>query len=84
MAMNLILQLTPETESQLKEWTALTGKKPETVALEALQEKLSGEDPQVRHADPLVEFQKWYAAHPASEATTVDDSRETIYEGRGE
>ena len=82
--MNLILQLTPETEIRLKEWTALTGEKPETVALEALQEKLSNENDPLPQAASSAEFQKWFTSHPYSTAPTLDDSRERIYEGRGE
>lgn len=82
--MTLILHLTPETESKLKQWTVLTGKNPETVALEALQEKLSDEEGPLSQAASAAEFQKWFTSHPSSTTRTLDDSRERIYEGRGE
>jgi hypothetical protein len=39
--MNLILYLTPDTEAKLKAHIAETGKDAETLAIEALEEKLS-------------------------------------------
>ena len=41
--MNLVLHLTPETEVRLRQAAADTGKAPEALALEALDEKLSSE-----------------------------------------
>ena len=82
--MNLTLHLTPETEGKLRQWSALSGKNPETVAIEALQEKLSDETIPLPRATSLAEFQKWFASHVCSTAQLVDDSRESIYEGRGE
>lgn len=47
--MNLILVLNPQTEAKLKEQTALTGKRPEDLAVEALQEMLaSGADSETK------------------------------------
>jgi hypothetical protein len=85
--MNLILNLPPETEARLREAAMQAGKPPEVLALEALDEKLSmADDP----ADQLSldrwqeKFRDALTALPRSAATTVDDSRESIYEGRGE
>ena len=82
--MTLTLHLSPETESRLIQWANLTGTNPETVALEALLEKLSDEPLALPQATSANEFQAWLVAHPVSAATTLDDSRESIYEGRGE
>jgi hypothetical protein len=82
--MNLTLHLTSETECRLREWSHLTGKAPETVALEALQEKLSEDNGPLALAASLSEFQSWFDSHPRSIARELDDSREAIYEGRGE
>lgn len=85
--MTLTLNLTPETEAWLKEEADRTGKSPEELALEALKEKVAyeAESAAVLPASSwLTEFHSWLAAHPASTAAVLDDSRETIYEGRGE
>jgi hypothetical protein len=64
-----------------------SGKLPVALALEALDEKLAGSvEPQPNRTREswLAEYHAWVASHPASEATTLDDSRESIYEGCGE
>jgi plasmid stability protein len=85
--MNLILNLPPETEARLRQAAAESGRALEALALEALDEKLStSDDPEVPL--PLDRWQKKFrdalAALPRSAGTFVDDSRESIYEGRGE
>jgi len=82
--MHLKLTLTGETEARLVEQAAKIGKTPETLAVEAIQEKLAGETPPPPQAQSVAEFRAWLAAHPASSATVLDDSRESIYRGRGE
>jgi hypothetical protein len=85
--MNLILHLTPETEAWLKEQANLTGRSPEDLALEALQEKVAYESEPGTALSPssrLAEFRAWLSSHPASTARILDDSRESIYDGRGE
>jgi hypothetical protein len=82
--MTLTLHLTPETENKLREWAILTGKQPEAVALEALQEKLSDGIVSLPQAASMAEFQTWFAAHPCSQSRALDDSRESIYAERGE
>jgi hypothetical protein len=85
--MHLILNLPPETEARLREAAVQSGKAPEVLALEALDEKLSvADDP----AD-LLSLDRWQqrfrealAGIPRSAAAFVDDNRESIYEGRGE
>jgi len=85
--MNLTIELKPETEAKLKEQAAQRGKDPQAFALEALEEKLSAEmsgpamlPPAAWHA----KFDALLGSLPRSEATFVDDSRESIYSGRGE
>jgi hypothetical protein len=86
--MHLILNLPPESEARLREAASESGKAPEAVALEALDEKFA--TPPEDRADqlPLERWQKRFrdalAALPRSIATFVDDSRESIYNGRGE
>jgi hypothetical protein len=82
--MNLILHLTAETEERLKERASVIGKDPKTVALEAIEEKLAEESALLPQAASLAEFQAWLAAHPASATHALDDSRESIYDGRGQ
>ena len=84
--MNLLLNLPADIETKLLEQAAHTGKSPETLVLEAIEEKLSPEDSPVML--PLdrwhAKFNEFLASLPRSKATSVDDSRESIYEGRGE
>jgi hypothetical protein len=82
--MNLTLTLTPETEARLKEQSNLTGKKPEQLALEALQDRLSGEPvspPSLSAEEWLHEFDAWVRGHE-SRNPRLDDSRESIYPDR--
>jgi hypothetical protein len=85
--MNLTLHLPPQTEARLKEQATRMGKSPEELALEALQERLAIDSQAEASSSPasrLAEFQAWLAAHPASSTQVLDDSRESIYRGRGE
>jgi predicted transcriptional regulator len=82
--MTLTLHLPPETENRLRELATLTGKNPEAVALEALREKLSDESAPLPQSTSAAEFKAWLATHPSSTTANFDDSRESIYEGRGE
>ncbi len=84
--MNLTLHLTPETEAKLKEQAALSGKSLETLALEALDDKLAYLDD---YTSPILSGEAWQARFdeflatlPRSKATFVDDSRESIYPDR--
>jgi predicted transcriptional regulator len=82
--MTLTLHLSPETESRLRELATLTGRNPEAVALEALREKLSDDSTPLPQSTSAAEFKTWLATHPSSSAEALDDSRESIYEGRGQ
>ena len=82
--MNLTLHLTPETETKLQRLIASTGKNPELLAVEALQEMLDDDLGALPASSAQAQFESWFAAHPSSNAICLDDSRDQIYEGRGE
>jgi hypothetical protein len=86
--MSLPITLTPQAEAELREGAARAGKDPATYAREALEEQLASahdlrsEEAPVARDQRVSEFLKWVASHrPVGHA--VDDSRESIYEGRG-
>ena len=82
--MALTLKLSPETEKKLREKAARAGQ-----TLEACLEQLAAESSAGGSAATLsakewaVQFRAWIESHK-SLATAADDSRESIYEGRGE
>lgn len=85
--MNLILQLDAEIELRLTEQAAASGKAPEVIALEALNEKLLRGDTSFRPQSSL----EWCArltslldSAPTTGGQSVDDRRESIYAQRGE
>jgi hypothetical protein len=85
--MTLKLQLSPDVEAKLRERAAQIGQSPETLVMEALQEKLSSAVEPEESLSPslrMAEFGEWFASHAASEAAALDDSRESIYNGRRE
>ncbi|HEY2840380.1 MAG TPA: hypothetical protein VGJ26_14585 [Pirellulales bacterium] len=85
--MNLILHLTPETEARLKKQATLTGRSPEELALEALQERLASDvlpQESLSASSRIAQFREWLSEHPESSVARLDDSRESIYDGRGE
>ncbi len=82
--MNLILNLPPETEARLRLVSVQSGKAPEALALEALDEKLCGESglkPTIPHDEWLRHFDAWVSSL-TSRNPQVDDSRESIYPDR--
>jgi hypothetical protein len=84
--MVLHLNLSPELESRLVEQAAATGKSPDELALEALEEKLAAEPAPQRRRDHTAwraKLQAWIDLHPVVNHF-IDDSRDSIYEGRGE
>ncbi|HKD36797.1 MAG TPA: hypothetical protein VKB78_08345 [Pirellulales bacterium] len=84
--MVLHLNLSPELEARLVEQSAVTGKSPGALAMEALEEKLAEAPSFPRHRDHAAwraKLRAWIALHPAVNHF-VDDSRDSIYEGRGE
>jgi hypothetical protein len=85
--MTLTLSFPPETEAKLRERAAASGKDVETIVREAVDEKLAaGADTTgaAKSAEEWVaEFMAWVESHPPV-THFVDDSRESIYAGRGE
>jgi hypothetical protein len=84
----LELELSPETEAKVRQLAASTGKNIEAIVLEALAEKLDETDSQPSR--PSLTQQEWREKlrafidlHPVV-SHFVDDSRESIYAGRGE
>lgn len=87
--MTIQINLTPEFEARLRREAAAAGKDVETFAREALEETLVAEvEPAAEHVNltpeqRLAEWRAWTSsARPMG--SVVDDSRESIYEGRGE
>ncbi len=75
--MNLLLQLSSKTEAKLRERATLTGRSLKTLALEALEEKLSA-GPERGEAlslsTRLGEFRDWQTSTPGGnpEAARID------------
>jgi predicted transcriptional regulator len=84
--MTITLQLSPETESKLHELASQSGQTLEKY-LERLAEEAAARGtgrPAERSAEEwIAEFRAWAASHPSS-GPIADDSRESIYAGRGE
>jgi plasmid stability protein len=83
--MMLKLNLPPEKEARIRAVAAAEGKDVETFVTEIVDERLA--DEQVVEASETISFDEWLngwiALHPQV-THFVDDSRESIYEGRGE
>lgn len=90
--MSLTIQLAPEMEARLRERAAAEGKDPAEFAVEALVERLTAPDTATpspvtaRRLAALDRFVTGMREHVRSlpPGHIVDDSRESIYEGRGE
>lgn len=86
--MNMNLELPPETESLLHQQASKSGMTTKQFALMVLRnhavvEPASVEDqPPTDHKKWMKELRAWSKDHPGS-THFVDDSRESIYEGRG-
>ncbi len=89
--MTLHVPLSEEAEARLRECAAAEGKDVPTIVAEAIEEKLRilEEEAADRQRRPrtteewVAEFRRWVASHKPV-GHFVDDSRESIYEGRGE
>lgn len=82
--MDLNLHLTPETEIKLQEFVVSTGKRPEEVVLEALNDKLANEPPEsaaITTEEWLHQFDTWMSSL-VSHNPRVDDSRDSFYPDR--
>ncbi|MBN1346710.1 MAG: hypothetical protein JXQ73_28725 [Phycisphaerae bacterium] len=87
--MTLEITLKAEIEARLRIQATKAGKDPAAYAQEAIEEKLAvssdtaADERSLPTRQRVDEFLKWVGSHgPVGHA--VDDSRETIYEGRGE
>jgi hypothetical protein len=88
--MNLILQLPEELEAKLREQAKASGKAPEELVLLALREQFAAEPSGLFASEQTVtpeqwvtEFRAWAESHRKL-PREADDSRESIYAGRGE
>ncbi len=88
--MNIRLNLSPEFEARLRERAASLGKAPEAFVLDVVQEELAtSETPGEREHSPsqserrIAKLHAWAKRQPHL-PYEADDSRESIYEGRGE
>jgi uncharacterized protein (DUF1778 family) len=86
--MTLELQLSAEAEAKIRAQAAATGQDTAAFVLEAVSEKIA--DAESRQPIPTQDDTEWLrklhaaiARHPVS-THFVDDSRESIYAGRGE
>jgi hypothetical protein len=85
----LQVELPPETEARLRAEAAAAGKDPATFVREAVEEKLAwasddmAERPKLSTQERIAEWMAWGGSHVPL-GRDADDSRETIYEGRGE
>jgi hypothetical protein len=86
--MTLNLNLSPETEAKVRQLAALSGQDVEAIVLQAVAEKLADAD--LQPSRPSLNDQEWQeklqafiSLHPVV-THFVDDSRESIYAGRGE
>jgi hypothetical protein len=84
--MTLTLNLTPETETRLRQQAELLGQDVSEFVLQAVSEKLADAD----QSRPIDDIDEWtrklhavIARHPKV-THFIDDSRESIYAGRGE
>lgn len=85
--MTLTLSLPPHLEARLRERAAASGKDVEGFVREAVEEKLLASEPTGPEGKTreqwAAEFKAWVESHkPVTHF--VDDSRESIYAGRGE
>ena len=90
--MTLTISLPPTTQARLREMAAATGKSIEALVLEAIEDRIAKPDVATQ---PLTgeawtaAFNEWMRRVEERRSMyppgyTADDSRESIYEGRGE
>jgi len=90
--MTIRISLPADIEAKLRECAAAEGKDPSTLALEALQEKLGGRNAASGPPSSVERIAAWerFVARMCDWTKTlpsghrVDDTREGIYQGRGE
>jgi predicted transcriptional regulator len=83
--MSVTIQLSPEVEARLRQKAAQHGQSPEVYVQQIVEASLGPAIParQMTTEEWLAEFRAWVASH-ADWPGEFDDSRESIYEGRGE
>jgi hypothetical protein len=85
--MNLSITFPPDIEETLLRRAAADGKDVETIVKEFVRERLADESPlpptTASHAEFMAKLHALIDLHPMSNGS-VDDSRESIYSGRGE
>ncbi len=83
--MSVTLPLTPDLERQLREKAAQQGQSVEEYLTRLAEAALLVEAPprQLSAEEWIAEWRAWAASH-AHWPTNIDDSRESIYAGRGE
>lgn len=84
--MNLTLHLSAELETRLREQAEAEGKTPEEVAVEALKKQLAEKPLAAATLSPeawVADFRAWAANHRHL-PHEADDSRQSIYAGRGQ
>ncbi len=88
--MTLHIPLSQESETRLREFAAAHGRDVASVVADAIEEKLGtsedleGKDKPPMTADEwIAELREWAASHQRLNYV-ADDSRESIYAGRGE
>jgi len=86
IAVTIHLSLPPETEADLRERAAAVGKDLASFVREAVEEKLAAAESgrsTLSTEQRVGEWLRWTASHRPL-GYVVDDSRESIYAGRGE
>jgi hypothetical protein len=85
--MNVSVDFPPEIETSLKRRAAAAGQDVATYVKEAVVERLAEEEPQPEKLSPREGFAQrlaeWVALFPVLDHS-IDDSRESFYERRGE
>jgi hypothetical protein len=88
--MTLKITFSGETENQLREKALASGQDVEGFVRQAVEDKLSKVDSQAGAAGQsdrdewLARFDAWVKSHAVRPNVKLDDSRESIYSGRGE
>lgn len=84
--MNLLLHLPPELETKLDEQAKATGQTPEEIVVQLLEQQLDGEPRAEGHLSAtewVADIHSWAEGHRRL-SHEAEDSRESIYTGRGE
>ena len=89
--MTFTLALPPDVESKLLRYAAAVGKDPATFVRETVEQKLASlSEPPLSAAERAAAWDRWvehmrsWAEKNLPPGHRVNDSRESIYEGRGE